>query len=106
MIQNDHNETAIFMKTEEDSLQELLKWLINGPFKLDVIFTEGFRDLNNPTVLCISNLNEIEGQLTESVKLISGVICSKNMIKNRISDLPIVDVESQFSLFLNLFEIT
>ena len=105
VIQNDHNETAIFMKTEEGKLQELLKWLMNGPFKLDLIFTEGFRNLHNPTVLCISNINEIEGQLTENVKIVSGVISSKKSIKDKISDLPIVDIESQFSLFLNLFKI-
>ena len=29
VIQNDHNETAIFMKTEEGKLQKLLNWLMN-----------------------------------------------------------------------------
>ena len=105
VIQNDYNETAIFMKAEEVKIQQLIKWLMNGPFELDVIFTEGFRNLKNPTVLCISNLNEIEGQLTENVKIVSGVISSKKSIKDKISDLPIVDIESQFSLFLNLFKI-
>ena len=105
VIQNDYNETAIFMKAEEIKIQQLIKWLMNGPFELDVIFTEGFRNLKNPTVLCISNLNEIEGQLTENVKIVSGVISSKKSIKDKISDLPIVDIESQFSLFLNLFKI-
>lgn len=106
MIQNVHNETAIFMKLDEGKLQKYIKWLINGPFKLDLLFTEGFRNLNNPTVLCISNLDEIKGQITENVKMISGIICSKGLVERQISNLPIVDIESQFSMFLNLFKIT
>lgn len=106
VIQNDQNETAIFMKIVGNKFQELLKWLKNGPFNLDLIFTEGFRTLNNPTVLCISDLSEIESQITESVRMISGVICSKDLDKNSVLDIPIVDIESHFSMFLDLFEIS
>lgn len=106
VIQNNQNETAIFMKMEGNKFQELYKWLKSGPFKLDIIFTEGFRDLNNPRVLCISKLSEIESQLTENVKMISGVICSKDLARNSVLDLPIVDIESQFSIFLDLFKIS
>jgi len=105
VIQNDQNETAIFMRVQGNKLQGLLKLLKNDSFKVDIIFTEGFRNLNNPTVLCISNLSEIEDQLTENVKMISGVICLKDFVENSILDLPIVDIESQFSTFLDLFKI-
>ncbi len=105
VIQNDNNETAIFLKKEKISMEELLKFLKNGPFKVDIVFTEGFRNLNNPTVLCISNLDEVEEQLTKDVKMVSGVICSKNLNNKNISDLLIVDIESQFSRFLEIFNI-
>lgn len=105
VIQNDNYETAIFFKKEEFKLEELLKWLKNGPFKLNIVFTEGFRNLNNPTVLCISNLNEIEEQLTKEVKMVSGVICFNDLNNKNISDLPIVDIKSQFSRFLEIFNI-
>ena len=105
VIQNVNRETAIFLKNEENKLDELLSWLKNGPFKLNVVFTEGFRNLNNPTVLCLSNLNEIKEQLTKDVKMVSGVICSTDLNKNKILDLPIIDIERQFSKFLKIFNI-
>ena len=105
VIQNINNETAIFMKEKDDKLDQVQTWLKNGPYEIDLLFTEGFRNLNNPTVLCISTLNEIEEQLTENVKMISGVICSKVLNKKRVLDLHIIDIESQFSIFLDLFNI-
>lgn len=106
VIQNDINETAIFIKIEEGNLEGLLKWLKYGPFKLDLMFTEGFRKLNNPTVLCISDLNEIKEQLTENVKMISGVICSEEITKKSVFNIPIIDIDTHFSKFLNLFNIS
>ena len=106
VIQNASNKTAIFTKIEEDQFGNFLKWLDSGPFKSDLTFTEGFRNLNNPTVLCISNLNEIEEQLTENVKMISGVICSKQITKNAVFNVPIIDIQNQFSIFLDLFNIS
>jgi len=105
VIQNKKNEAAIFTKVKEGDLEKLLKWLNLGPFKLDLTFTEGFRNLNNPTVLCISDFNEIEEQLTGKVKMISGVICSKEIIKKSVYNIPIIDIENQFPIFLNLFNI-
>lgn len=105
IIQNINNETAIFTKIKEVNLERLLEWLSLGPFKSDLTFTEGFRNLKNPTVLCISELNEIEAQITENVKMISGVICSKKLIKERFKNIPIIDIKNQFSEFLKLFNI-
>jgi molybdopterin-guanine dinucleotide biosynthesis protein MobB len=105
VIQNANNETAIFTKIEEEKLDELLKWLNSGPIKPNITFTEGFRNLNNPTVLCISDLDEIEEQLTENVKMISGIICSKDIPEKKVFNLPIIDIEIQFSIFLELFNI-
>lgn len=105
LIQNDKSEIAVFFKKEEIRLEELLKWVENGPLKLNIVITEGFRNLSNPTVLCISNLNEVEEQLTKNVKMVSGVICSKDLKDKKILDLPIVDIKSQFSIFQEIFGI-
>lgn len=105
VIRNDKNETAIFFKNEELRLEELIKWLDSGPNKLDMVITEGFRNLNQPTVLCVSDLKEIEEQMSKNVKMVSGVISSKDNSNNKISDLPIIDIKSQFSRFLDIFEI-
>ncbi|MFX0024334.1 MAG: molybdopterin-guanine dinucleotide biosynthesis protein B [Candidatus Hermodarchaeota archaeon] len=105
VIQNANYETAIFMKIEEGKLEELLNWLNSGLIKPDLIFTEGFRNLKNPTVLCVSDLGEIEEQLTENVKMISGIICSKEISKKTAFNIPMIDIEVEFSKFLNLFNL-
>jgi molybdopterin-guanine dinucleotide biosynthesis protein len=105
VIQNIDKETAIFMKRKEERFEELLNWFNNGPIKSDITFTEGFRNLNNPTVLCISEIDEIGNQLTENVKMISGVICSKTIPKKEVNDIPIIDIKVQFQEFLKLFNI-
>lgn len=105
VIHNINNETAIFVKNTDKVFKNLLKWVNNGPYKIDIIFTEGFRNLNNPTVLCISKLNEIEDQLTENVKMISGIICLKDIREKVVSHVPIIDIEREFLKFLKLFTI-
>ncbi|NVM34450.1 MAG: molybdopterin-guanine dinucleotide biosynthesis protein B [Candidatus Lokiarchaeota archaeon] len=103
VIQNINNETAIFVENKDLKFKSLLNWVKNGPYKVDIIFTEGFRDLYNPTVLCISELNEIEEQLTESVKIISGNICLGDLKRKEILNLPIIDIENEFLKFVNIF---
>ncbi|MFX0139493.1 MAG: molybdopterin-guanine dinucleotide biosynthesis protein B [Candidatus Hodarchaeota archaeon] len=105
VIRNVNNETAIYMKINDSKLEELLKWMNKGPFKINMIFTEGFRNLNNPTVLCIGNSDEIEEQLTENVKMISGVISLGDLKEKYVSDLPIINIEKEFLKFLEIFAI-
>ncbi len=105
VIQNIKNETAIFVNSKGLKNNALIKWINKGPYKIDVLFTEGFRNLNNPTVLCISNLSEIEEQLTKNVKIISGIICVGNLKENEIFNLPIIDIENEFSKFIKIFNL-
>ena len=105
VIQNINNETAIFVDNKELNFESLLKWIQNGPYEIDIIFTEGFRNFYNPTVLCISELNEIEEQLTENVKMISGIVCLGDLKKKESSNLPIIDIESEFFKFVNIFNL-
>ncbi len=104
IIKNKFDENAIFLKKKIE-IEELIRWIIKGPFKVDIIMTEGFRDLSYPTILCVKEISEIKSQLNENVKVISGLITtSKNSKKSEIK-LPIVDAEEKFESFLKIFEI-
>ncbi|MFW9989913.1 MAG: molybdopterin-guanine dinucleotide biosynthesis protein B [Candidatus Odinarchaeota archaeon] len=105
VIQNINNHTAIFYENKDFDFESLLKWLQKGPSDIDLIFTEGFRNFYNPTILCVSELNEIKEQLTENVKMISGIICSTDLNKKQFSNLPIINIESEFLKFVNLFNL-
>lgn len=106
ITKNVKNETTIFIR-KEISIKELLEWITSGPYKIDLIFIEGFRNLNYPTVLCLKNFEEIKPQLTENVRMISGLICSQNARKNEKIDidLPIIDIQKEFERFLEIFNI-
>ncbi|MFX0141670.1 MAG: molybdopterin-guanine dinucleotide biosynthesis protein B [Candidatus Hodarchaeota archaeon] len=105
VIRNKNNETAVYMKFTDNKLEELLKWMKEGPFKINIIFTEGFRDLNNPSVLCVAKSDELKEQLTENVKMISGVISLRDLKNIYVSDLPLINIEREFSKFLEIFAI-
>lgn len=104
ITKNVNNETTIFLKNKI-SVEDLLKWLELSPYKLDLCFLEGFRNLNYPTVLCVQNRDEIKPQLTEYVKMISGLI-SLNFKEGRDkTDIPVVNLLESFELFLKIFNI-
>ena len=105
IIQNIDKEMAIFLKVKEMTFDKFIKWLHQGPFDIDILFTEGFRDFNNPTVLCVSSIDELASQLTEHVKMISGIICEKDIVDTRTIDLPIINIEKEFDKFLKIFNI-
>ena len=104
IIKNKFNENAIFFKKKINS-EELIKWIIKGPFKVEIIFTEGFRNLSFPTILCVKEISEIKPQLNENVKAISGLITTSKLSQKSESKLPIVDAEENFKSFLKVFEI-
>lgn len=105
IIKNNNKMYGIFLQINEDNLEKIVTWVQQGPIQLDILLTEGFRTLNHPTILCVSNLDEIEQQLNKNVKLISGVICSKNINTNTFSNLPILDIERNFFKFKDIFQI-
>jgi molybdopterin-guanine dinucleotide biosynthesis protein MobB len=105
IIQNQNNEMAIFLKTEEIEFGKLINWLKKGPYNIDIVFTEGFRNLNHPKVLCISSIDEIETQKTKNVKMITGVICKNKEVENKVHNIPIINIEENFEKFLDIFKI-
>jgi len=104
IIKNKSGEIAIFLK-KDIHLDELIIWLENSPFKLDVIFFESFRNLPYPTILCVESLNQIPTQLNKNVKMISGLITMSNYAQNVNIDIPIVDIEIDFKAFCKIFEL-
>ncbi|MFX1279783.1 MAG: molybdopterin-guanine dinucleotide biosynthesis protein B [Promethearchaeota archaeon] len=105
IIQNLNNDMAIFLKAEKIELNKLIKWLSQGPYKIDIVITEGFRNLHNPTVLCVSDIDEIKAQMTENVKMISGIISTKNIVEEIPYNVPIINIEENFEKFLEIFNI-
>jgi hypothetical protein len=69
------------------------------------LITEGFRNLNHPTLLCVKRIEDIEPQLNDNIKMISGLICSDEKHYEISSDLPILDIEKNFQKFLEIFNI-
>lgn len=104
IIKNKLDENAIFLK-KKINIEELIRWVIKGPFKVDIIFTEGFRNLAYPTVLCVKELSEIKPQLNENVKVISGQIATSKLNQKKEIKLPIVGAEESLESFLKIFEI-
>ena len=104
IIKNKFNENAIIFK-KKIKIEELIRWIVKGPFKIEIIFTEGFRNLSYPTILCVKELSEIENQLNENVKAISGLITTSKLSQKSEIKLPIVDIEENFERFLKIFEI-
>ena len=104
IIKNKSNENAIFLK-KKINIEELIRWVMKGPFKVDIIFTEGFRNLSYPTILCVKKISEINPQLNENVKVISGLITTSKPSQKSEVKLPIVDTEENFESFLKIFEI-
>ncbi|MFX0042537.1 MAG: molybdopterin-guanine dinucleotide biosynthesis protein B [Candidatus Hodarchaeota archaeon] len=104
VLKNIENETTIFLKKDID-IKSIIDWLSKGPYKTDFIFTEGFRELNYPTVLCITNFDEVESQLTRNVKMISGAICLTMDNQKDYLNLPIINIEKEFKRFLKIFSI-
>jgi len=104
IIKNKFDENAIFFK-KKINIEELIRWIIKGPFKVDIIFTEGLRNLAYPTILCVKELSEIKPQLNENVRAISGLIATSKLNQKSEIKLPIVDAEENFESFLKIFEI-
>ena len=105
IIKNRFDESAIFLK-KEVILDDLIQWLDDSPFKLDIIFFESFRNLPYPTILCVEDLNHIGSQLNENVKMISGIITTREFTQLEELNLPVVDIEKNFKEFCNLFDLS
>lgn len=102
IIKNQFNEHAIFIK-KDIKIKTIIEWLRKAPIKIDLLFIEGFRKINYPTILCVKKSDEINPQINPNVKMISGIINSNEY--EEIEELPLVNIETDFQKFLKLFDI-
>jgi len=104
IIKNKFDEIAIFLK-KEINLDELITWLDQSPFKMEIMIFESFRNLPYPTVLCVKEFKAIKEQLSENVIMISGLITKSEFAQNEELDIPVVDVDKNFKEFCKIFKI-
>ena len=95
ITKNIYNETTIFLK-QEISIEELIEWIDLSPHKIGIVFTEGFRDLNYPTILCVKDSYEIKEQITENTKIISGIITKDKNSEILDIQIPVLDINDSF----------
>ena len=104
ITKNINNETVIFSK-KELNIEKIIEWLLKGPFRIDLVFTEGFRSLEVPTIICLKELKELKPQYNDNIKMISGLICTKNRDETNEFNLPIIDIQTDFDEFVKIFKI-
>ncbi len=104
IARNIKNETTVFVK-RDITIEQLIDWIAKGPFKVDVIFTESFRNLKYPSVVCLKDLKELEAQKTNSIKIISGLITTGNNPVKVYEKIPIIDIKKDFKKFLDIFNL-
>ena len=104
ITKNVYNETVIFSK-KELNIDTIIEWLLKGPFKIDLVLTEGFRALEAPTIICLKEMKELKPQYNENIKMVSGLICVKNRDGTNEFNLPIIDIQTDFDEFVKICEI-
>jgi hypothetical protein len=53
----------------------------------------------------VKNLEEINAQLNPNIKMISGLVSTKNQRKSKVQNLPIINIQTEFDQFLEIFGI-
>ncbi|MBD3341836.1 MAG: hypothetical protein GF353_22215 [Candidatus Lokiarchaeota archaeon] len=105
ITKNIYDETTIFLK-KKISIPKIIKWLSQSPLPVDLVFTEGFRSVDYPTILCAKKVEDIKNQMNDNVRMIAGMIALKKYDEINLNiPIPIVNIKEQFEIFLEIFEI-
>ncbi|MHA1292389.1 MAG: molybdopterin-guanine dinucleotide biosynthesis protein B [Promethearchaeota archaeon] len=104
ITKNIYNETTIFLKRKIE-FETLIEWINKSPYSIEILFTEGFRDLSYPAILCLKNFNEINNQLTPNIRMISGLFLKNKTHEAIHLGIPIIDINKNFNKFLEIFNI-
>ncbi len=104
IIKNKLNQNAIYLN-KKINLDALIDWLNTSPYKVDLIIIEGFRDISYPTILCVKNIEDIDSQLNENVKIISGLITLNKISEESEFNIPIFNIQQNFEKFTKIFNI-
>ena len=106
ITRNAYNETAIILK-KEISNDNLISWIKRAPLKTDILFFEGFRDLDIPMILCLREEKDLEKQMNNNIRAISGKIIANNKQK-AISGYPLINIEKEKNevyILKNIFQL-
>lgn len=104
LIKNNKKQNALFFN-KILNLEHLVEWIEKGPFEIDILFIEGFRDLRIPSILCVKNEADIKSQISNEVKLISGLISTQKGFSKKYYNIPTINIENDFHIFKKKFEI-
>ncbi|TFG23200.1 MAG: hypothetical protein EU532_13695 [Promethearchaeota archaeon] len=104
LIKNNKKQNALFFNKIVD-LELLIEWIEKGPFEVDVLFIEGFRNLQISSILCVQNEADIKSQISNEVKLISGLISTKKDFTKKYHEIPVINIENDFQIFKGTFQI-
>lgn len=105
LIKNDKRQNALFFNNKFDrDLELFIRWIERGPFEVNVLFIEGFRNLEIPSILCVQKKADIKPQISSKVKLISGMISTKKEFLQKYLEIPIINIEKNFPTFIKTFE--
>lgn len=104
IIRNKFHDVAFFF-TKEMDIQDFINWIIQGPFELDLLLIEGYRDLSYPSILCVQNAKNIQTQLSQNVKMISGRITSLSKTLDNYFEIPVIDINKNFEVFIKIFNL-
>jgi molybdopterin-guanine dinucleotide biosynthesis protein B len=90
------NKATTFFVNNALNLNDIIKWLEEAPITPDIIITEGFRELKNDKILCVSRQEAIEEQFDNTIKVISGKIASESgRSEKSYKGIPIINALEQ-----------
>ncbi len=86
------NKQTTFFLNHVLKTEEILDWIEKAPIKPDIIIAEGFRDFEYDRILCAKDFKEVEEQIDDTIKVISGLIATKKHKNNdNYKGIPIIN---------------
>ena len=100
VITKSNNQTTFFLNYVLNT-EEIFDWIEKAPIKPDIIIAEGFRDFKYDKILCAKDFKEVEEQIDETIKVISGLIATKKHKNNdNYKGIPIINALEKPELIL------
>lgn len=91
VITKSNNQTTFFLNVVMNT-EEIFDWIEKVPIKPDIIIIEGIRDFENNKILCAKDFKEVDEQIDDTIKVISGLIATKKHKNNEsYKGIPIIN---------------
>lgn len=84
------NSQTIFFFNYIFNFEEIFNWVEKTPIIPDIIIIEGFRDLKYNKILCAKDFKEVDEQIDDTIKIISGLITLKEK-KDFYKGIPLIN---------------